>query len=361
MQGTPINNIANYYDQIKFPTLCRRSNSNMATAQAICRKLDILSSKHMIALNAEILEVLNGCETKIWTTKDKNYSLGSPSVYGRHVAYKQLKHNNSEVLQKYNKIVDQVLNPINKAKQDILKSNNLAKMYFLEKELLNTLDLSKYFIYEGYNIKAKDNITELAMQTKHCFRSMSHPVIFKMQSGSYLSLSECSQIISLSVSDDSSKYKTFVSGESFISIFSYSDSDSDSEEDNPAFVTPKKLHTNYKSSIFLKKKHTSSFETTELKPKTFGKSCIKFKHKKVNKSFYPPSIQNYRNSKSTVRLDDITTVQKKLRQAERLKKYAAKNYPAFLNGELKQDIIKLKKTLKLLEQKNEGTSYNYKK
>jgi hypothetical protein len=92
-------------------------------AQKACKNLDNIKSNHIINLNNKVLSILKGVlkAEEIAQVQNKNIPLMSPSVLGNNPLFKQLKQSNPELFAKYNKIINEVSNPIDAKKQEILK------------------------------------------------------------------------------------------------------------------------------------------------------------------------------------------------------------------------------------------------
>lgn len=98
------------------------ANYRQNAAQKACNNLDNIKSSHIINLNNKVLSILKGVlkVEEIAQAQNKNISLMSPSLLGNHPLFKQLKQSNPELFAKYNKIIDEVSNPIDAKKQEIL-------------------------------------------------------------------------------------------------------------------------------------------------------------------------------------------------------------------------------------------------
>ena len=99
------------------------ANYRQNAAQKAYTALDNIKSSHIINLNNKVLSILKGVlkAEEIAQAQNKNIPLMSPSVLGNNPLFKQLKQSNPELFAKYNKIINEVSNPIDAKKQEILK------------------------------------------------------------------------------------------------------------------------------------------------------------------------------------------------------------------------------------------------
>jgi DNA repair exonuclease SbcCD ATPase subunit len=141
-------------------------------AQKACNDLDNIKSNHIINLNNKVLSILKGVlkAEEIAQAQNKNISLMSPSVLGNHPLFKQLKQSNPELFAKYNKIIDEVSNPIDAKKQQILKliQTDYGSQQHVEASqnlFTQTFRVNDYFEYENNVLSApicKPIVSEIA-------------------------------------------------------------------------------------------------------------------------------------------------------------------------------------------------------